>query len=151
MQAIQCGNNLKDFNFEKYIWQIQFYPSFIGYRDCTYNITLDYLNRLLFIRITDNNTQTMKERIYDIDDESFEELLSYSEISKIQAFENKSEVELNELETGYRDCWMLKYHYFTHDKLPRADRSLIRIYTGNPIEDIAKWIRRVCPNETLWL
>lgn len=134
---------MKEFSYEKYIWQIQFQPWYIFPKEYTYNLTIEYLNRTIAIRRTPSNAQTVKEKIYEIDnDESYEELLSYSEISQIRKYENTPEDELRQFDWGYRDGWRLKFLYFTKDDPPRTDGTLGTIYKGNPLEEILGWVRK---------
>ena len=131
------------FDYEKYIWQIQFHPvhSFPG--KYSYNTTIDYLKRVLIIRRTNADTKRTKTKeIKLMDNSRFEELLRLSEISKIREFERKSDDELRNLDMGYRDGWKLHYCYFTHDDPPMTEGVLGTVYKGNPIEGIDKWIHQ---------
>lgn len=140
------GDFDEKYDYEKYIWQIQFRPWYIVPEDYTYNTTIDYINRLLTIRKTIRNTHMVNEQIYEIDDEDYKELLTFSEIEKMQKFENVPEEELRKRDRGYRDGWRLKYSYFTHGVPPRTDGSLGQLYEGNPLEDIVEWIRKNFPD-----
>lgn len=121
------------FDYEKYIWQIQFRPWYVIPEKCTHSAAIDYLNRCLIVRKTMTNTGMVNEKVYDIDSEIFHELLSYSEISKINAFENQTENDLNDHSRGYRDGWRVKYSYFTKGALPRTDGSFGIYDRENPL------------------
>lgn len=137
----------KEFDFEKYIWQIQFRPWYIIPGEYTYNTTIDYIGRMVTIRKTITNTHMVNEQIFDFeDDKSFDELLSYSEIAKLHEFEKLSEEELKSRDRGYRDGWRLRYSYFTHEVPPRIDGSLGTIYDDSPFEKIVDWLRENLPD-----
>ncbi len=140
-----CEN---EFDYEKYIWQIQFQPIHIIPEKYSYNTTIDYLNRVLTIRRTNvdaNRTRTKTIKLTDKD--NFEKLLSLSEISKIREFENKSADELRKLDRGYRDGWSLHYYYYTHEAPSVEEGILGNIYQGNPIEGIDEWIHQYVTND----
>lgn len=142
----------QDFDYEKYIWQIQFRPWYIIPGEFTYNTTIDYVGRMVTIRKTITNTHMVNEQIYDFENnESFNELLSYSEIAKIHEFEDLNEEDLKKRDRGYRDGWRLKYSYFTHEDPPRTDGSLGSIYKDSPFEKIIDWIYRNLPDADIKL
>ena len=135
------------YDYEKYIWQIQFRPWYIIPGEFTYNTTIDYVGRMVTIRKTITNTHMVNEQIYDFeDDDSFDELLFYSEIEKLHGFEELSEAEMKSRDRGYREGWRLKYSYFTHEDPPRVDGSLGAIYDDSPFEKIVEWIRKNLPD-----
>ena len=137
----------QEFDFEKYIWRIEFRPWYIIPGELTYNTTIDYVARMVTIRTMTTNTHMVNEQTYNFeDDESFDELLSYSEIKKLHEYEALSEETLKRLDRGYRDGWRLKYSYFTHEVSPRVDGSLGIIYENSPFEKIIKWIRKNLPD-----
>ena len=137
----------QEFDYEKYIWQIQFRPWYKIPGEFTYNTTIDYIGRMVTIRKTITNTYMVNDQIYDFeDDECFDELLSYSEIKKLHEFEKLSEKELKNKDRGSRDGWQLKYSYFTHDDPPRVDGVLSTIYDDSPFEKIVEWIRNNLPD-----
>ena len=113
----------QEFDYDKYIWKIHFRPWFIIPGEYTYKTTVDFVERLLTIRKTITNTHMVNDQIYDLDDDSFSELLSFAEISKIREFENKTEEELKKLDRGYRDGWRLQYSYFTKDIPNKTDSN----------------------------
>ena len=140
----------QEFDYEKYIWQIQFRPWYIVPREHTYKTIIDCVKRTVTVRRTITNTYMVNERIYDFeDDENFEELLSYSEIAKIHEFESLSDDELRGKVCGYRDGWGLKYSYFTHEVPPRIDGFLGWVYWDSPFEKITEWLRRNIPDENI--
>ena len=134
---------MAEFDYEKYIWQIQFVPSYIWHEKYAYNTTIDFVKRLLIVRKTLKNENTTSKKIYSIDnDESYEKLLELSRISDIQEFESKTEDEQRAYYKGYRDGWLLYYSYFTNGKPPRTDGILSELYKGNPLEEIIDWVRK---------
>lgn len=141
-----------EFDFDKYIWQIQFQPRKIfPSKEPSCHTTIDLLNRVLIVRKTDSITHIVSEQIYEISDADYEQLLPHTEIEKIQSFERKSAEELKWSDWGYRDGWWLDYSYFTHEVPPRIDGTLGRIYKENPLEEIVNWILRTFSETELWL
>ena len=146
-----------EFDYTKYIWLIQLRRKsmfFLSLPPSAYVQTadVDYVNRRIILRETDKHEQVTKEQIFVIDDEeSFAELLTYSEITKIREFESLDETELALFDRGYRDGWYMEYSYFTKDDPPRTDGRVTGIYKNNPIEKIAGWICRNVPeDEDCW-
>ena len=137
----------KEFDYEKYIWKIQFQPACISTEKYSFITIIDYVNRVLLIRRTNENTKRTKTKEIKLSDKKcYEELLHLSEISKIKEFENKSADELRKLDSGYRDGWSLCYCYYTHGDPSEIEGELSTIYKGNPIEGIIGWIYRYVPN-----
>lgn len=140
------------FDFDKYIWQIQFQPwNILPSIEPSSHLTIDLLNKVLIVRKTDANTYMVSEQIYEISDADYEQLLPHTEIEKIKSFEGKPADELKRSDRGYRDGWWLNYSYFTREVPPRIDGTLGRIYRDNPLEEIVNWILRIFPEEELWL
>ncbi len=137
----------KEFDYEKYIWKIQFQPAHIFTEKYSFITIIDYVNRALVIRRTNEDTKRTKTKEIKLSDKKcYEELLHLSEISKIKEFENKSADELRKLDSGYRDEWHLHYCYYTHGDPSEIEGELSTIYKGNPIEGIIEWIRHYAPN-----
>ena len=141
----------KEFDFEKYIWQIQFRPRFMFPENRSFCATVDYLNRRLIFSESNTDSHSTDEVIFSIDDDKrFAELLSYSEISKIRQFEAIPGKELWKQAYAYRDGWRMEYYYFMRGVPPRVDGRLGPICKENPLEEILQWIRRNVPQDNPW-
>ena len=137
----------KEFDFEKYIWQIQFHPRSafpnLIVSKVSETVTIDYLNRQVIFKKTFTDTQMTQKEAVNIDGESFRELLQFSEIAKLREFEETPEKELHCY--SYRDNWILEYYYFTVEEPHRTDGCLSGIYENSPFEEIVNWIIRHYP------
>lgn len=131
----------KEYDFEKYIWQIQFQHHGLFSLLPDGNITINYLKRVVIVKDIDNREKVVNVRTYEIEDVQFEQLLELSMISKLREFEGKSKDELMDLECGFRDegCFMI-YSYFTHGEPPRTDGALRVFYSGSPFEAILRLV-----------
>lgn len=142
---------VQQFDYKKYIWQIQFEPmTVIPSSKYIYHTTIDYINRIVIQSRTNTLSLKTKDKVRKISNRQYQELLDYSTIESIKAFNAKSEKELLTLDCGYRDGWYLPYSYFTKEDPSRIDGLLGTIYKGNPIEDIAKWISKEFPLDGFW-
>ena len=146
MENLKASVEIQSFDYQKYIWQIQFEPmTILSSRKYTYNTTIDYITRTVIQRRTNTLSRKTKEKIRHISEKQYKELIEFSSIEKIRDFEHKSKNELHTVGCGYRDGWSLAYSYFTKEDPPRIDGRLSTIYRGNPIEEIAMWISKEFP------
>ena len=82
-------------------------------------------------------------RIYDINEDSLQELLSFFTIDAIDSFNSIPEDELIDEWTGYRDeGYRVEYCIFFKDHDPlRIEGSLTWSYEHNPMERLLVWLR----------
>ena len=128
------------FDFDKYIWQIQFHTYDVLSSTYISSKIIDYLNKIAIVKDVNILTGEVEEATYTIRKDRFKGLLELSEIKKIIEFEAKSPKELESLNNGYRDGCKLEYTYFVQKGSLIHSGDLHYVYDENPIEEILKWV-----------
>ena len=82
-------------------------------------------------------------RIYDIEEDSLQELLKFFTIDSIDKFNSIPEDELVDKWTGYRDeGYRIDYYIFCKNNDPsRIEGSLSWVFEDNPMERLLVWLR----------
>ena len=140
MSFIETKTKMKTEQTDNCIRKIWFRPWYDEPREYTNAITIDYEECLLTIRRTITGTTLVNEQIYEIEEESFEQLLANSNVVDIKRFESLTEEDLEKRKCGQRDNWFVRYRYYEGPNLIKTEGILDAYYEGNPIEEIFAWM-----------